>query len=310
MIVLNFEVIKQTVSQKNFEKLVNDSSNYVKLCFNFKDPDWSDVCKRILFHSHSSETYCKELDENHEVIVPWEVLTDDYFIFNLYGVKDNLRITTNQKRVSLGDSGYTDEIEKLLPPTPETIDDLYNKINEADSSIAVVDGRVDATNETVSSISSELNQTKTNVTNLGTSLNGAIQDINGLESGLAQTNSNVSGLDDRLDGVDTSITGLTNGLNQANTNITGLTNGLSQTNTNVANLTSGLANTNETVSGLGDSLSQATGDITTLNNGLSQANTNITNITQKLNNTIQMEVTYMDDTQETFNVVVKENESN
>ena len=61
MIVLNFEVIKQTVSQKSFEELVNDSSNYVKLAFNFKDPDWNNVYKRILFQARSSKTYCKEL---------------------------------------------------------------------------------------------------------------------------------------------------------------------------------------------------------------------------------------------------------
>ena len=204
MIVLNFEVIKQTVSQKNFEKLVNDSSNYVKLCFDFIDKNWSDVYKRVLFHSRSTETYCEELDENHEVIVPWEVLTEDYFVFNLYGVgEDSLRITTSPQKVSLKESGYSDEIEKPLPPTPSVLDDIYNKINEADSSIDALDVTVSGHTETLTNLTQRVNGLTGDVSVISESVDALESTVNEHSASIESNATNISNLNDLVNDFET-----------------------------------------------------------------------------------------------------------
>lgn len=132
MITIVFDVEKQVVrKRKNCEELVNNSANYLKLCFNFKDESWDEVTsKRVLFSSKHSKVYCKELDANNTVIVPWEVLTEKYFLFTLYGIgDDNLRITTTQKRIVLEESGFKEEIEKDLPHNSSIVEDIYNKLN-------------------------------------------------------------------------------------------------------------------------------------------------------------------------------------
>lgn len=209
MIVLNFEVIKQTVSQKNFEKLVNDSSNYVKLCFDFIDKNWSDVYKRVLFHSRSTETYCEELDENHEVIVPWEVLTEDYFVFNLYGVgEDSLRITTSPQKVSLKESGYSDEIEKPLPPTPSVIDDIYNKINEADSSIDALESTVSEHTASLSNLSDDVTGLAGSVSALSSSVDAIGGDVNSLETVVNGHTDSINSLTGDVDDIAEAITSI------------------------------------------------------------------------------------------------------
>lgn len=133
MITIGFDVDKQIVTKrKNSERLVNNSANYLKLCFNFKEEtSWDEVTsKRVLFTSKHSKVYCKELDANNTVVVPWEVLTEKYFLFTLYGIDENdLRITTTQKRISLEESGFTEEIEKDLPHNSSIVEDIYNKLN-------------------------------------------------------------------------------------------------------------------------------------------------------------------------------------
>lgn len=132
MIILGFDVTKQVVTKRSTsERLINNSSNYLKLCFNFTEETWDEVTsKRVLFTSEHSKVYCKELDENNTVIVPWEVLTEKYFLFTLYGIgEDNLRITTTQKKIVLEESGFKEEIEKDLPHNSSIVEDIYNKLN-------------------------------------------------------------------------------------------------------------------------------------------------------------------------------------
>jgi len=277
MIVLNFEVVKQTVSQKNFEKLVNDSSNYVKLCFDFKDPDWSDVCKRILFHSRSSETYCKELDENHEVIVPWEVLTEDYFVFNLYGVDESLRITTTPKKVSLGNSGYSDEVEKPLPPTPSVLDDIYDRLDNADSSISVIGESVDALEVTVS-------------THTG-SIAGLVNDVNGLGDSVDTLEDTVSRHTGSISDLTGTVNGHTRGINSLTGSVSALSNGLDALGDDVDSLetvVNGHANNINSLTGdvnrIDGTVTDLTGTVNDHSNMLSNHDRSINNLENALDN--------------------------
>ena len=87
------------------------------------------MTKRVLFRNEDTPVYCKELDNENKVIVPFEVLTKGYFTFELYGSTNDIRITTNQVTIYLKNSDYTDIVEEALPPTPSVLDDIYNKLN-------------------------------------------------------------------------------------------------------------------------------------------------------------------------------------
>ena len=321
MIVLNFEVIKQTVSQKNFEKLVNDSSNYVKLCFDFKDPDWSDICKRILFHSRSSETYCKEWDENHEVIVPWEVLTEDYFVFNLYGVGDeSLRITTTPKKVSLGNSDYTDEIEKPLPPTPSVLDDIYNKLDNADSSISVIGESVEGLESTVSSHTTALSNLGDGVDSLESTVNAIGDDIttiNGkLNNNFVQKSSTRGFI--KNDGSIAQTISVSEVIDEHSEHLENI--GISFSNAEqyqvnraidytCYNFNNRLDEISDTVEGLESTVNDHSDMISKHEMVISNIENDLANFredyNQKINNTVEMTVEYTDGRTETFDVVVK-----
>jgi len=224
MQVISFFVEKQEIRQVNNETLVNDSTNYLKFHFDF-DSDWADVDKRVLFKA-TSDVYCKALDSNDDVIVPWEVLTGDYFTFSVYGVDDNdLRITTPQRKIGLARSGYTEDIEQALPATPSTVDDLYN-------GISAVDGKVNVTNVNLGNLTTDVNQVKSNIVTINSTLGQAVLDIKDAED-----------------------------------------------------------------------------DIDSLQTDMTKAKSDITAIEGKLDNTIEMEVTFEDETTATYNVVVKEDES-
>jgi len=186
MQVISFFVEKQVIRQVNNETLVNDSTNYLKFHFDF-DSDWDDVVKRVLFKG-SSEVYCEALDNNDDVIVPWEVLTGDYFIFTIYGVgSDDLRITTPQRKIGLARSGYTADVEQALPATPSTLDAIYAAISDVSDSVSTVNGRVDTTNGNVTALGTDVNQVKSNVLNLQTDVTQAESDITAIEGKLDNT---------------------------------------------------------------------------------------------------------------------------
>ena len=132
MTVYDFNVNGQKVSREGKlpDDIVNDSYNYLELRFCFeKDSEWENVTKRVLFRNEDTPVYCKELDNENKVIVPFEVLTKGYFTFELYGSTNDIRITTNQVTIYLKNSDYTDIVEEALPPTPSVLDDIYNKLN-------------------------------------------------------------------------------------------------------------------------------------------------------------------------------------
>lgn len=187
MQILSFYVNKQEIRQVNSENVVNNSTNYLKLHFDFEETDWDNVAKRVLFKAQSTEVYCKELDEHEEVIVPHEVLNDDYFLFSLYGVDDDLRITTAQTRISLARSGYSENIVEPLPPTPSVIDDLYDSISDVNDNVTAVNNRVNDTNGNVTALGTDLNQTKSNILNMNATLDQAVLDIRDINTKLDNT---------------------------------------------------------------------------------------------------------------------------
>ena len=131
MTVYDFNVKGQKVSQKGeLPELVNDSYNYLELQFSFEnDSEWENLTKRVLFRNNEEPVYCKQLDNENKVMVPFEVLAGEFFVFELYGITDDMRITTNYVTVYLKNSGYTEIVEEALSPTPSVVDDVYARLN-------------------------------------------------------------------------------------------------------------------------------------------------------------------------------------
>lgn len=151
MAVFDFNVNGQIVSTKDKLPLVTDSYNYVELRFCFgENSEWENLTKRVLFRNEESEVYCKQLDNTNKVVVPFEVLTKGYFIFELYGINENMRITTNQVTVYLKNSGYTDIVEEALPPSPSVVDDIYAKLDHTiEMEVTYIDDTVETFNVVV-----------------------------------------------------------------------------------------------------------------------------------------------------------------
>ena len=127
---LEFSVDEQSVNSVNYNKVVNLSQNYLKLRFSFdKDSIWCNLTKRVLF-TNGKEMFNQEVDNENCVLVPWEVLTENFFIFELYGINnDSVRVTTNTVKVFLENSGYVDCTKESETPTPSVIDEILAKLN-------------------------------------------------------------------------------------------------------------------------------------------------------------------------------------
>lgn len=117
-----------TIEQR---KLANHSQKYLEISFDFKTDDWNGLTKFALFHSHG-KTYRVPLT-NGKATAPNAVLTGDRFSIGAYGLgEDELRVTTNQCRFSLAESGYTIDIENDLPDdNPSVLEQIYLDIDKA-----------------------------------------------------------------------------------------------------------------------------------------------------------------------------------
>ena len=117
------QIMKVLTSDDN---LVNWTEDYLTLSFTFKTSDWDNLTKFALFKTRGSDTYRIGL-VNDTVLVPHEVLTSDYFVFSVYGINSStLRVTTNQVKVYLANSGYTKTTVPTIPdPSTDIVEEIY-----------------------------------------------------------------------------------------------------------------------------------------------------------------------------------------
>mgnify|MGYP006958166443 CR=1 FL=1 len=141
---LEFEVVNQSVKKINRKELANKSQEYLQLSFTFKTTDWSDLTKFVLFKK-GSKAYRVAI-ENNKVLVPNACLTGDRFTFMVYGVNDDVRVTTAPTLVYLAESGYTTEVEDDLPDDdPTIVEQIYEAIDtKADKETTYTKAEVDA----------------------------------------------------------------------------------------------------------------------------------------------------------------------
>ena len=201
--ILLFNVDEQTVTRTDtVTGLVNESVDYLSLSFTFKSNSvWDNLDKKIEFYAKGTGVYDVELDDG-SVTVPFEVLTGDYFIFSLYGVDGDLRVTTNRMKVYLDESGF---IGDGVAPG----DDKRTVIEQINDRIDGVVVDVDALEVTVDGHTSSLS-------NLG-------DDVTGLAGSVSALSTTVNAIGDDVESVVNTVNGHTDTL----TNLTQRVNGLS-----------------------------------------------------------------------------------
>lgn len=96
---LQFQVINQEIFRLDANKIVEGSSNYVKLRFVFSD-DWKDTTKTITFKQLiGNEEVVETLPNDNTIVVPNEVLTFPGFSIDIVGVANDMTISTEHKIV-------------------------------------------------------------------------------------------------------------------------------------------------------------------------------------------------------------------
>lgn len=143
---MNFKIQNQQLKQIGETKPANHSQEYLELSFEFLTTDWNGLTKFGLFTNQQGLKYRVALTDD-KVIVPNSCLADEKFLFSIYGVLDDVRITTNQLTIYLKDSGYVRDVENDIPDDdPTIVEEIYTAIDtKADASemAAALDGKSD-----------------------------------------------------------------------------------------------------------------------------------------------------------------------
>ena len=127
---LEYIVTNQVIERTDRNKPANLSQEYLELSFTFSD-DWSGLAKFALFKT--SEGTLRTALSQDKVLVPASVLSNNKFLFSVYGVDgDDLRITTNLVRVNLLESGFTHDTinDDTELDDPTTVEEIYTEISK------------------------------------------------------------------------------------------------------------------------------------------------------------------------------------
>ena len=127
--ILDFIVNGQILHKISNPCLANDTQEYLSLSFSF-DEDWDTYVHKYCIFTYKGKHYETELEYDNEAeayvqIVPKEVLKGKGFYITLYGTLGEERITTNQLRIDLLESGYTTDITSIRYPN---VPDIFEKI--------------------------------------------------------------------------------------------------------------------------------------------------------------------------------------
>lgn len=132
---INLRVTDQKITYENMQHIATDSKNYIRAVFEFSS-EWDDMKKTAIFKGANGD-YCVLLSDN-ACTVPYEALVSGFSV-SVFGVLDNVRITTDSVYITAVQSGF---VEGHVPPepTPTVYEQLLGTINE----IKAIDSEVKA----------------------------------------------------------------------------------------------------------------------------------------------------------------------
>ena len=125
---IEYEVNHQKCKRKDRNMIVNDSQNYLEIKFTFSE-DWNNCTKFIFFR-------CNDINYpygliNDKITVPAVFLKTESLTFGVYGINDDVVITTNLCKLRLGKSYYdseTSEVDETIY-TETVVEEMFDAID-------------------------------------------------------------------------------------------------------------------------------------------------------------------------------------
>lgn len=125
---LEFRICNQSLKRTDENKPADLSNEYLTCKFNFLSDDWDAMGKFAIFRC-GDKTYREAIIED-ECIVPFDALKSDKFILTLYGVNEDVRITTNYIWVTLKRSAFVDKYDESSYFNPDMTEELFDAVEQ------------------------------------------------------------------------------------------------------------------------------------------------------------------------------------
>ena len=126
---LKFTLQGQRIIRTDKLRPVADSKNFLGAEFEFSH-QWSGCEKTAIFKSSDGAAYSVLLNED-KCAVPYEVSGGEFYV-SVFGIKDELRITSDEVTVNVEPSGYA-EGETPQEPTQRVYEKILNRIAESEA---------------------------------------------------------------------------------------------------------------------------------------------------------------------------------
>ena len=123
---LEFNISNQSLKRIDNSQPADLSNEYLTCRFNFKSDDWSGFGKFAIFRV--GEMSYRELIIEDECVVPFDVLKHNKFLLTVYGVKDDIRITTNYLWVHLNASAFVTNYDESSYFNPDMTEELLELV--------------------------------------------------------------------------------------------------------------------------------------------------------------------------------------
>lgn len=125
---IKFLIEGQRLKRAKNNYIVADSKNFISADFEFSQ-EWTDMQKSAIF-KNADTAYTVLLTDN-ECAVPYEVTGADFCV-SVFGVKDNMRITTDEIVIRVEETGYC-EGETPLEPTQSVYEQILEKLSDGEA---------------------------------------------------------------------------------------------------------------------------------------------------------------------------------
>lgn len=132
--MLEFKVTNQNISRCDNFTPASDSINYLTAHFKFTSDDWIDCIRKTAIFEVSGVPYLAVLDSGDNCLVPYSALIGETrrskinVAVSVIGEKTNYRVTTVQKVIQVGRSGYRSDAS--IDPTEEQLNTITSGIND------------------------------------------------------------------------------------------------------------------------------------------------------------------------------------
>ena len=191
---LEFRICNQSLKRTDENKPADLSNEYLTCKFNFFTEDWDEMGKFAIFRC-DDKTYREAIIED-ECIVPFDALKSDKFILTLYGVNEDVRITTNYIWVNLKRSAFVDKYDESSYFNPDLTEELFDAV-EQKVYTSVFNETVTGINESIDSLESN----KLDKTTYNTDIPVIREDITDLENSKVDNTT----FNDTVESINTSI---------------------------------------------------------------------------------------------------------